>query len=264
MFAYKPLLENFHNTSRGWTLDVTDNWKQGRTLYGGLTAGLCYEAVVRDHPNLPPLRSLQIGFIGPVTENPLIATRLLRQGRNVTAIQADMYNGEQLVATATFLFGQSRESMLTVEYPAPDASSPADTAPFFPEAAAAFLPPFTQNFDIRLIEGSRPMMGAKRGYMRTWARHKDAASREGLSSFITIGDVMPPAALPMFTQMGPVSSMNWQVNILKDVCETKDGWWHIELALTAAQGGYSSQIMRYWTPSGELFAEATQSVTIFI
>jgi len=264
MLAYKPLLDDFRRSDAGWTLDITNNWKQGRTLYGGLTAGLCYEAAIRDHDDLPPLRSMQISFIGPVTDTPVLTTRLLRQGRNVTAVQVDMHIGEQIVATATLLFGQSRESMLTVGCPAPDAGLPDNTESFFPEAAMQFLPPFTKNFDVRLIEGSRPMMGAERGYMRTWARHKDAASRDGLSSFITIGDVMPPAALPMFTQMGPVSSMNWQINILKDTCETDDGWWHVELDLTASEGGYSSQIMRYWNTKSELFAEATQSVTIFI
>lgn len=264
MSAYRPLLETFTRTPAGWAVNITDNWKQGRTIYGGLTAGLCYEAAIRSHNDLPPLRSLQISFIGPVTDNPVITTRLLRQGRNVTAIQTDMHIGDQIVASATLLFGQSRESVLTVGRPAPQASLPEQTDPFFPDAATPFLPPFTQNFDVRLIEGSRPMMGAERGYMRTWARHKNKASQDGLSSFITIGDVMPPAALPMFKTMGPVSSMNWQVNFLKDICQTDEGWWHIELDLTASENGYSSQIMRYWNTAGELFAEATQSVTIFI
>lgn len=265
MLTYMQLLETLRPTDDGgWAVTPSDNWKQGRTLYGGLTAALCYEAAVRRFDDLPPLRSMQVSFIGPVTDSPQITARRLRQGRNVTAIQSDMRIGEQVAASANLLFGQSRSSQLRYDCPAPKASAPGDTEAFFPPAAAPFLPPFTQNFDVRLIEGHRPMEGAARGYMRTWARHKDAASRKGLGSFIAVGDVMPPAALPMFSQMGPVSSMNWQVNILKDDCETEDGWWHIELELTASSGGYSSQIMRYWNRAGELCAEAVQSVTIFI
>lgn len=264
MSAYKRLIESFRRTPGGWTLDITDNWKQGRTIYGGLTAGLCYEAARRDFPDLPPLRSLQISFIGPITDNPIISTHILRQGRNVTSIRVDMHIGTDMAASAILLFGLSRTSALTLDCCAPYAQSPQDTEAFFPPAAIAFTPAFTRNFDIRLIDGARPITGAKRGYMRTWARHLDSASRPGLGSFITIADVMPPAALPMFTQLGPVSSMNWQINILKDICKTDDGWWHIEVDLTASKDGYSSQIMRYWDAAGELFAEATQSVTIFI
>ncbi|MGD9799873.1 MAG: acyl-CoA thioesterase domain-containing protein, partial [Parvularculaceae bacterium] len=44
---------------------VADNWLQGRTVYGGMTAALCLEAAQRAVPGLPPLRSAQVSFIGP-------------------------------------------------------------------------------------------------------------------------------------------------------------------------------------------------------
>jgi len=44
------------------------------------------------------------------------------------------------------------------------------------------------------------MSGAEEGYIRTWSRHMDEASRDGIDSLVTIGDVLPPAALPMFTK----------------------------------------------------------------
>jgi len=252
MLSYFQLLETLRSTDNGQhKVDLPDNWRQGRTLYGGLTAALCYEAARRDMPDLAPLRSLQVSFIGPVTDNPQITTRCLRRGRNVTAMQSDMFIGEQIVASANMLFGQSRDSELRYDCPTPKASLPEDAEPFFPAAAEPFLPAYVQNFDLRLIEGHRPASS-------------DEESRAGLGSFIAIGDVMPPAALPMFTQMGPVSSMNWQVNILNDTCASDDGWWHIELDLTASRDGYSSQIMRYWNRAGVLCAEAIQSVTIFI
>lgn len=68
----------------------------------------------------------------------------------------------------------------------------------------------------------------------------------------------------MFKQMGPVSSMTWIFNVLKDAPETKDGWWHVETNLTAAQGGYASQVMRIWNTEGELVVEGVQSVAIFV
>ena len=264
MASFTQLTSALTQSAAGWHTDITDNWKQGRTFYGGITTGLCYETAQRELGGLPPLRSCQISFVGPVTTAPHIKAHALRQGRNVTAVQVDMRNGEQNVVMATMLFGAGRDSTLTVHAPAPQASAPEDMPDFFPKTFADFVPPFTKNFDIKLIDGARPITGAKRGYIRVWARHKDPAARTGMGSFLALGDVLPPAALPMFTQLGNVSSMNWQINILDEAMETEDGWWQIETNLTASGRGYSSQIMRYWNRAGILCAEATQSVTIFI
>ena len=40
-------------------------------------------------------------------------------------------------------------------------------------------------------------------------------------------------------------------------------WWHVESRLTAARGGYSSQIMRIWNTEGRLVVEGLQSIAIF-
>ena len=53
-----------------FTLDAPAGWGQGRTLYGGMTAALCWAAAARAHPALPPLRP------------PLLPSRS-REGRGV-------------------------------------------------------------------------------------------------------------------------------------------------------------------------------------
>ena len=74
---------------------------------------------------------------------------------------------------------------------------------------------------------------------------------------------MPPAALPMFKKMGPVSSVNFMLNFLTDTPTTTDGWWQVETMQTAAKDGYSSQVMRFWNRAGILVAEGMQSVAVF-
>lgn len=264
MTGFQNIAEGLTACSGGYQTDIPENWRQGRTAYGGLTAGLSLAAVQKQFTDLPPLRSLMINFIGPIAENPVFKSRLLRQGRNVTSIETQALIGEDVVATTTFIFGAARESELSVNFPAPDATSPEDCEPFTPEFAKPSVPVFFHNFDTRLIAGTRPMSGAEKGYIRTWSRHHDAASRDGVASFVTLGDVLPPAALPMFKKMGPVSSVNWMLNILVDNPTTKDGWWHVETKLTAASGGYASQVMRYWNADGVLVAEGMQAVAIFV
>jgi len=108
------------------------------------------------------------------------------------------------------------------------------------------------------------MSGASEGYIRTWSRHADPASRIGMASLLTLGDVLPPAAAPLFKQFGAISSVNWIFTVLTDSPETKEGWWHVETKLTAAAGGYSSQVMRIWNTEGQLVAEGMQCVAIFM
>lgn len=246
---------------------IPDTWKQGRTAYGGLTAALMLAKVRSDIEGLPPLRAVLVNFTGPVTEMPLIEAQVLRRGRNVTTVYAVATIEEKVVCTATFSFGAARESEVTVERPfganRPDTPDPEMTPNFFPEGAEKFAPNFTQNFDLKLIEGARPISGAERGYIRCWSRHTDKAARQGEVALLGIGDILPPAALPLFTKTGPVSSMTWMFNILREP-ETVEGWYLVDTDLTAAQSGYSSQVMRVYNRNGDLIADGMQSVAIFL
>ncbi len=248
----------------GWRAPLPASWMQGRTTYGGLSATLLLAAARRDHPDLPPLRSALIGFTAPIGEPPLIRTRKLRQGRNVTTVQAEARLGEQVVCTADFAFGQARDSAIRVDCPAPGASDPEATEPLIPAGAEAFAPGFHRNFDMRLIEGDRPISGSDRGYMRGWVRHRNPASQTGIESLMCLADIMPPAVMPMFPRLGTNSSVTWICNFLDDNPRTEDGWWQAETRLTAARGGYSSQVMRMWDRQGRLVVDGMQSVLIFV
>ncbi len=263
MTGFKTLAETLEPSGSGFKGHVPENWKQGRTAYGGLTTGLALAAALKVFPNLPALRSMQMTFVGPVTGEPMFKPVILRQGRNVTSVKVDVLCEDNVSATAIFIFAAARELDLMTTLPAPQAPAPQDCELFTPPQAEAMVPVFFLRFETRLIAGHRPMSGAKDGYIRAWSRHQDEDSRESASAFIALADVLPPAALPTFTRFGPVSSINWQMNILKDP-ETDDGWWHVETKLSAAQDGYSSQIMRFWNRQGDLVAEGMQSVAIFV
>ena len=248
----------------GFRGHIPKAWRQGRTAYGGLTAGLSLVTVKKQFPDLPPFRSATINFIGPITEDPVFSSRLLRKGRNVTSVLTEAHIGAQCVANAAFIFGALRPSDISVTLPAPKAPPPAECEPFTPPEFQSFVPPFFQRFETQLISGGRPMSGQNEGYIRVWSRHKDSASREGIASLLTLGDVLPPAAMPLVKKMGAISSVNWIFTTFTDNPQTEDGWWHVDSRLSAAQGGYSSQVMRIWNTKGDLVAEGMQCVTMFI
>ena len=263
-FGFRDIADAMTQTPEGLQAQISEKWRQGRTAYGGVSAALALAAVNKSYPDLPPLRSANVNFIGPVPEAPVFRTEILRQGRNVTVVESKGYDGDAPVVSVTFCFGASRESDLAVGYPAPKAPSPEECDPYTPKEYEAFVPVFFHKFETRYIEGGRPVTAQDEGYIRVWSRHKHEESRDGTESLFCIGDVLPPGALPMLKRPGPVSSMTWIFNILSDNPTTEDGWWQIETRLTAAQGGYSSQVMRVWNRSGELIAEGMQSVTIFV
>ena len=316
MHGMQSILNNSYLSGGAYKTQLTQNWKQGRTAYGGLTLALAYEAAAQNLSALPPLRSVQINFVGPVTNDPVFTAQILRQGRNVTTAlvtgfteggfteggfteggfteggfteggfteggfikTGDGDTSRKIIASANFIFGAARKSEISENLAAPAApipettkpettkpetTKPEDYPPFTPEFAKPLVPQFFHNFDTRLIAGARPVSGASEGYIRTWSRHKDTASRKGIASLLCISDVLPPAAMPMLKKMGPVSSVNFTLNILVDDPQTDDGWWQIETRQSAAQGGYSSQIMRIWNTNGVLVAEGMQCVAIFV
>ncbi|MBC6402102.1 MAG: thioesterase family protein [Hyphomonadaceae bacterium] len=262
--GFQSLIDALKRDEDRFTGYVPVGWMQGRTAYGGVSTAMALAVAKARFPGLAPLRSLQMGFVGPVGEQPVFSPSVLRQGRNVTVVGVNVESGGRLCGRLTLFFGASRKSALSETLTAPDAPEPETVEPFTPPAMRRFVPVFFLRFDTRLIEGHRPMTGAKDGYMRLWSRHEDPASRDGILSFIALADALPPAAAPKLTTFGPVSSMNWQLNILTPELATRDGWWHVETRLSAGQDGYSAQIMRYWNTDGTLIAEGTQSVALFV
>jgi acyl-CoA thioesterase len=242
--------------------DLPDSWKQGRTAYGGLSAGLLLARARGDHPDLAPLRSALVNFAGPLTRSPDISTEVLRAGRNVTTVYTRADIEGRAACTATFSFGAARESHLSVDCPAPVSPSP-DECPAYTEDTSPFIPPFLRNFETRLIEGTRPMEGGTKGYLRMWARHADPASRDGEISLLCLADILPPSTFPIMEKLGPVSSMTWICNFLREPT-TQEGWYMIEAELTAARDGYSSQVMRIWNTDGDLIVDGMQSIAIFV
>ncbi len=261
--SFSKLETSLKKCRDGYQAIIPTEWRQGRTAYGGLTAGLAFASVKAQFPDAPPLRSANINFIGPVTENPIFKNTIFRRGKNVTSIESKALIGNQVVAHIIFILAESRKSELNVDYPIQSEIAPENCEDFNPIESTPFIPPFIRNFDVKFITGHRPFSNAPDGHIRTWSRHKDNDSRTGMASLLTISDVLPPAAMPLMKQMGPVSSINFMLNFTQDNPQTDDGWWDIETKLTSAKNGYSSQIMRICNRQGILVAEGVQCVAIF-
>ena len=243
-----------------WAVNIPEGWMQGRTTYGGLSAALCLQAVLNDNPALPPLRSAQINFIGPAGGNVTINSKVLRRGKSVAYVSAEIM-GEQGIAThAVFCFGTSRTSRINADF------SSAPTVPAIENSEDLFKlrpgPVFSQNFDCLLAQGDPPMSGSEKTEFYLWARHKDKQAND-LVAVLSIADMPPPAVLPMFEEFAPISTMTWMLNFLVETPQTKDGWWLMNSAADHAHNGYSSQDMNVWNSSGDLVITGRQNIALF-
>jgi acyl-CoA thioesterase len=240
----------------GWRGRIPDTWLQGRTAYGGVSSALALAVAQRSDDDLPPLRSAQVAFIGPLAGPVVIRARRLRRGRNAAWVQADVESEAGLGLRATFVFMREHESRLDhVTGQAPDFPAPKAATRTFNGHASV---PFTQNFEFVDCRDARV---GDAEWLR-WTRLRERSGLDVAVELIAVADGLPPAALKLLGTPAPLSSMTWQIDLL-GVPSTTDGWWLLRADTGYARGGGSSQRMAIWNHDGVAVAEQMQSVAIF-
>jgi acyl-CoA thioesterase len=242
--------------------DVPEDWQQGRTTYGGLSAALCVAGALRAIPDLPPLRSAQFTFIGPAAGKLQITPTILRQGKNTIFVGVDLLGQAGLATRAILTFAAARQSSLRYPAsPAPEVPRPADCPAFF---AGARGPRFAAQFEILRAGGEKPLSAAAVPDLLVWLRHRDKAARAGLLGTIALADALPPAAFSMFSAAGQISTVTWSIDILEMPTETADGWHLMNSRGDHIADGYATQDMTLWNADGVKLLAARQTVAIFV
>ena len=159
-----------------------------------------------------------------------------------------------------FTFGISREIAVEMDYPKHEVSvSPEMGEELIPHNAG---PNFLVNFDRIRATGPALLSGSDDPDLTVWSRHIDPQSHQGVTELIALTDA-PPAALTAVTQLTALSSMNWNINMLRDNPATTDGWFLLRTATKHIRHGYSSQEMQVWNRDGERVMDCIQHLAIF-
>ncbi|MGP1283238.1 MAG: thioesterase family protein [Parasphingopyxis sp.] len=253
----QQILKSFSPTGEGHSVEIPLTWMQGRTAYGGLSAALGLHAAQQSEEGLPPLRSAQISFIGPLAGAVTITTKLLRRGRTAAFIQSDIHSEKGLGLRAIYVFMQALES--EVDYAHHDAP---DIGPPPPDEELRSGPPefFTHHFQYR--ESRHPDADGKPRFTR-WMRLAERGGIDPMVELILMGDSLPPAAVALQSRGAPVSSINWFANILEPAPVTDSGWWLVRSESDLARHGNSSQQMGLWSTDGTAVLAGMQSVALF-
>ncbi|SEK47841.1 Acyl-CoA thioesterase [Sphingomonas palmae] len=246
------------NDATAWRGTIPDGWLQGRTAYGGLSAAIALHCAMQSEADLPPLRSAQVSFIGPLSGAIMVTTHKLRRGKNAAFIQADIESEAGLGLRCTFVFMRAIESEVDYQTTTvPDFARPNPDDTTFKGHPRV---PFTQNFEF-LDQREAPDL--KPAEWLRWTRLNERDGIDPMVELIAVGDCLPPAALRLLGRNVPMSSMTWMLNVLGPAPTTEDGWWLLRSDADYARAGSSSQQMGIWNAHGEMVAEQMQSVALF-
>lgn len=245
----------------GFRVAVPEEWHQGRTVYGGLSAALALEAARRAAGDgLPPLRSAVVSFVGPLSGTVEVRGRLLRRGKNATWTSAEVTREGECGLQASFVFMGPVKSILNLnDRPVPVGLVPLGEA--IVRGIHPLMPVFLHNFfEFRY---ALPRAPEKQPEACAWVRLLDRAGLDPISEIILVADALPPAAMPLLNLGTPVSSMTWQVNLLTAAPATTDGWWLLRSRGDYSEDGCSSQSMDIWNTDGVPIASGMQSIALF-
>ncbi len=243
----------------GFAATIPELWMQGRTSYGGFSAAMALEAARRLADDLPPLRSAQISFVGPLAGEVEVQARFLRRGRNASWVSAEVTSEAGVGLTATFVFmGPVEASTLHLNHVPPPAGliSPEDAAPFPEGRGPSFAAQFDRRFALLRSETKEPELN-------WWVRVKEAEGLDPMVALLLVADALPPGVMPLMEAWSPVSSMTWLMNLLTPLPQTTDGWYLLRAAGNYAEKGCSSQDMAIWNADGTAIAVGMQAIAIF-
>jgi len=254
-------IEAFVPAATGLSGPAPESWAQGRTLYDGMTAALAWAATVRSQPDLPPLRSAQIAFVGPAAGELTITPTLVRRGRSAAFVRTSVSGEAGAAAECLFSCGAPRDSRVKHRSAiAPAVLAPADCAPLFPGSPG---PSFARNFEILLAAGSRPFSGDGEPSFTCWTRFTRPQGVEPLTALLALADALPPAAMVSFPEFGIISSMTWSIEV-DALPDSADAWFLQQATAEDTVDGYSRQAMTLWDQAGRRLFAARQTVAIFV
>jgi acyl-CoA thioesterase len=243
-----------------WSATASNDWLQGRSLFGGIQAAMALRAMRRlVHPDVP-LRVLQTTFVAPVAAGTVaVRARVLRTGKSVTQVEARIVEAGETAALFVGVFGRARPSRVEVVPNLPVVEDEVHDEHRAPPGVA-----FAQHFTLRQLRGDRLISGSRRtnAVLEVGIKDGDAAVTE--EHVVAIADAPPPLALAFLETPAFGSSVTWTLEMLEG---RLDGLsldrWQLHIDLAAARDGYTSQSVFLCAEGGRPVAISRQSMVVF-
>lgn len=255
-----------HIEQHEW-VDIPEGWLQGRTIYGGLVAGMMMQkALITLADTGRRLLSCNVTFVGPVQLAPVsLAAEILRQGKSVTTIEVRLWQDDAVQSILLVSFGVPRESSIVVNQER--------IAPTFPEVETLKIaehhplaPQCFQQMDLAWVDGQYPCTASRKPDFSGWMRfnplkHENRKMTE--ADLLVSMDMWPPGVLPMFKTMAPASSLTWTLTYVHPLQSNVHNWFKYKVFTDYAADGYATEYAHLWDDQDRLIAIARQTVTVF-
>lgn len=246
-------------------IEIQEDWGQGRTTFGGMSAALILGKMIKELDKDQPLRAVNVSFCGPVLVNdPLeISTEVMSSGKSISQITGALHQDGKLRTHLNACFGLERTSsiQLPVEKRT-DLGTPGEGRPL--PFIKGVTPDFTQNVQLHWVEGDFPFRESNKTRLTGWARLKQTPTSFEDEHLLAIIDAWPPAVLPMLKTPCPTSSVTWNVEFVHARPGlAPDDWVYYECDVVQAEAGYAHTQARVFHPNGDLIALSRQLVTIY-
>ncbi|RUO81554.1 thioesterase family protein [Idiomarina tyrosinivorans] len=245
-------------------IQFPEGWGQGRALFGGLTAAAIARFIQQQGLADVPMRSITVSFVAPVAAGEAeLGFRLLRQGKAVTQVAAEISQQGQVVLSALASLGAGRPSSIAVEQE--PCAELGDKAQGMALPEMDVVPEFAKHFDYRITRGGIPYTGQNERDFGGWIRLKDADKPVTVPTILALVDAWPPALLPHLKQPAPASSLTWTIEFLdRDLSHFSGAdWWQYQAIIEHAENGYGHCRATLWDAQGQLVALSRQTVTVF-
>lgn len=264
MSSFEHILEQISPAEGGWTTEISEDWAQGRAVYGGVVAALAARAMRLAVDADYPLRSLLVSFAGPVAPGAVsLRAEVLRQGSSVANLDGRVVQDGKTRCAALGSYGLERPAELSlIDKRRPDMPGPdgLDNVPYM----EGLVPKFFQHFEFRWAVGSPPLSGADTNEIGGWFRFTECPAELGEEWWVALADAWPTPLLSMIRGKGIFSSLAWSLDFTGfDPKQPVGGWWAYRATAESAAGGYGQCRAEIWSPAGDLVMHSRQTVALF-
>jgi acyl-CoA thioesterase len=249
----------------GGDVIVPAAWAQGRTVYGGLSAGLLCDALTRGVDPDRRLRYLKVGFLRPLeTEQPFqIKMEEVSAGRTIVVRSAQIIQDGAARVTALSNFVTSLESQVDIDTFRPPSLKAPNAEGALPMRGPG-LPAFTQFIEFHATTEGLPFQGHEVPELGGWMRFRSAPASISKSHLVCLIDAWPPAAVPYFDRVVPLSTVSWGVHFAEPLDGVSgDDYLGYLARVNFFKDGFGSSSADIWAPDGRLLAKSYQTFLIF-
>ncbi len=234
---------------------IPDGWQQGRGAFGGVVFGVLLRAAQASEGDLGRVaRTFSADVAGPVS--PGLATvlvRVLRRGRSQTNLQAELVQGDQVLASALCTLSAPRPGHADVAgrgtaVPPVEAGRDWRELPIFP-IAPPIGPVFAQHYEYRCVDAF-PFAAGPLPVSAGFVRERSARGELDAPALTALLDSFWPALYSTLSDRLPMTTVSFSAQyLLHDRALTADEPLFFRAYSLAQRDGYCVEFRELWSSS---------------